>query len=141
MREWSSDGERADGSVSRMLIRTFALLLLLLAGTHAFARAGDPLEDVDPDFMRSFDAQYEKVWGDGAVSAKQKQLAGIALGVTIKCEICTKYHVREAWKRGATRDEIVEMLRVALVGGGSGGIPTMRAAAQQLLELEKEKAR
>jgi AhpD family alkylhydroperoxidase len=115
------------------------LLLLLLATPATASRAADPIEEIDPAFTKEFDGLYGRVWGDGAVSAKHKQLAGIALGVTLKCDVCTRFHLREAKRLGATREEIVEMLRVALVGGGSGGIPTMRAAAAQLLELEKEK--
>jgi len=78
--------------------------------------------------MATFSRQYHTTFGDGAVPAKYKDLAGSVLSVAVKCEECLTFHVKAAIKHGATRAEIVEMLRVALVAGGSAGLPTMGAA-------------
>lgn len=92
--------------------------------------AEDPITGNDPAFMKVFGEQYDKTFAEGAVPAKYKELAGAVLSVALKCEGCLKYHVKMAIQHGATRAEIVEMLRVALIAGGSAGIPTMRAAYQ-----------
>jgi AhpD family alkylhydroperoxidase len=88
----------------------------------------DPIVANDPEFMATFTKQYHTTFADGAVPAKYKDLAGAVLSVAVKCEDCLTSHVKSAIRHGATRAEIVEMLRVALVAGGSAGLPTMGAA-------------
>jgi len=119
----------------RSIVRAVASLTLLAAlpGTPPAAAATaapatDPITANDPDFMATFSNQYHTTFGDGAVPAKYKDLAGAVLSVAVKCEECLTFHIKAAIKHGATRAEIVEMLRVALVAGGSAGLPTMGAA-------------
>ena len=92
------------------------------------APAEDPIVTNDRAFMTTFGEQYHTTFGDGAVPAKYKDLAGAVLSVAVKCEECLTFHTKAAIKHGATRAEIVEMLRIALVAGGSSGLPTMGAA-------------
>lgn len=92
--------------------------------------AEDPITANDRPFMTEFEKQYGIAFGDGAVPAKYKDLSAAVLSVAVKCEGCLKFHIHEAIKHGANRAEIVELLRVALIAGGSAGIPTMRVAYQ-----------
>lgn len=89
----------------------------------------DPIVVNDPAFMATFSAQYKAAFGEGgAIPAKYRQLSGVSLSVVVKCEECIKYHVQAAIKLGATRQEIVEALRIGLLTGGSAGMPAMGAA-------------
>lgn len=88
----------------------------------------DPIVTNDPAFMAVFSEQYKSAFGEGAIPAKYKQLSGATLSVVLKCEECLKSHVQSAIKLGATRQEIVEALRIGLLTGGSAGLPTMGAA-------------
>jgi len=89
----------------------------------------DPIVTNDPEFMATFSQQYKRAFGEGgAIPAKYKQLSGATLSVVVKCEDCLKYHVQMAINLGATRQEIVEALRIGLLAGGSAGMPTMGAA-------------
>lgn len=119
-----------------ILLAGFATLAVAAAGTASAqpAKPVDPIEANDPDFIKVFGEQYEKAFGEGAISAKNKQLSGATLSVVVKCADCLKYHVKMAIKLGATRQEIVEALRIGLVAGGSAGIPTMRTAYQWMDE-------
>jgi AhpD family alkylhydroperoxidase len=92
----------------------------------------DPITANDRAFMTVFEGQYDKTFADGAVPAKYKDLGAAVLSVAVKCEGCLKFHIKQAIQHGATRAEIVEMMRVALVAGGSAGIPTMRSAYQAM---------
>lgn len=107
-----------------------AAALPTLEAAHAAPPPADPITANDPQFMATFSDQYHITFGDGAVPAKYKDLAGAVLSVAVKCEECLTFHVKAAIRHGATRAEIVEMLRVALVAGGSAGLPTMGAAYQ-----------
>ena len=89
----------------------------------------DPIVINDPAFMATFSTQYKAAFGEGgAIPAKYRQLSGVSLSVVVKCEECIKYHVQAAIKLGATRQEIVEALRIGLLTGGSAGMPAMGAA-------------
>jgi AhpD family alkylhydroperoxidase len=100
-----------------------------MAGSaQAAAVTQDPVVTNDPAFMAVFGEQYKSAFGDGAIPAKYKQLSGATLSVVVKCEECLKYHVQMAMRLGATRQEVVEALRIGLLTGGSAGMPTMGAA-------------
>jgi len=58
----------------------------------------------------------------GEVDAKTKELISIGIALVIRCEYCIVYHVYEALKAGATREEIMEAGMVALTFGAG---PTM----------------
>jgi len=88
----------------------------------------DPIVTNDPAFMAVFADQYKSAFGEGAIPAKYKQLSGATLSVVVKCEDCLRYHVQMAIRLGATRQEIVEALRIGLLTGGSAGMPAMGAA-------------
>jgi AhpD family alkylhydroperoxidase len=92
----------------------------------------DPIVTNDPAFMATFSQQYKAAFGEGAIPAKYKQLSGATLSVVVKCEECLKYHVQNAIKMGASRQEIVEALRIGLLTGGSAGMPTMGAAYAEM---------
>ena len=88
----------------------------------------DPIVTNDPEFMAVFSQQYRSAFGEGAIPAKYKQLSGATLSVVLRCEECLRYHVLLAIQLGASRQEIVEALRIGLLAGGSAGMPTMGAA-------------
>jgi len=96
----------------------------------------DPITANDRAFMRVFESQYGEAFSDGAVPAKYKDLCAAILSVAVKCDGCLKFHIKQAIAHGASRAEVVEMLRVALIAGGSAGIPTMRAAYQVMDEAK-----
>lgn len=96
----------------------------------------DPLNLNDSAFMAIYDEQYERTWSGGAIPAKHKELTGIALSLVGRCEPCLRYHIKQAVEAGATRGEVVEMVRLSLLSGGSIIIPTARYAYAVLDELE-----
>jgi AhpD family alkylhydroperoxidase len=55
---------------------------------------------------------------DGALSSKSKQLIALGIGVTLRCDGCIAYHVHDAMRAGATRQEIMETIGVAVFMGG-----------------------
>jgi len=118
---------------ARLLTGLAAALAISGAGFASRAAAPaippDPIVTNDPEFMADFGQQYKRAFGEGgAIPAKYKQLSGATLSVVVKCEDCLKYHVQMAINLGATRQEIVEALRIGLLAGGSAGMPTMGAA-------------
>ena len=67
--------------------------------------------------MRAREASYE----DGNVAGKHKLLTAMAISVAIRCEPCIKAYVKMALDRGATQEELIEFLNVAMTMQGCPG--------------------
>ena len=74
----------------------------------------------------------------GALEAKVKELMALAIAIAVRCQDCVAYHVHDAIAAGATRQEILETIGVAIMMGG--GPATMYAcdAYEALEQYEKQ---
>lgn len=59
---------------------------------------------------------------DKALSQKHKVLIALGIAITIRCEGCIACHVKGALEAGATKEEIVETIGVAVLMGGGPSI-------------------
>jgi AhpD family alkylhydroperoxidase len=87
-----------------------------------------------PGPMTGFARLHKKAVEDGALSAKTKELMALAVSVAVRCEGCIAYHVRDAVKAGATRQELLETISVAIMMGGG---PASMYAAHALDAIEQ----
>jgi len=78
--------------------------------------------------IKRFFALDGDVYDDGALPRATKELLGLVASTVLRCDDCITYHVIEADRHGATRDQIVEALAIALIVGGSITIPHLRQA-------------
>jgi len=97
-----------------------------------FARAPLPI--------KRFFALDADVYEDGALPRGTKELLGLVASTVLRCDDCITYHVIEAERHGATRDQLVETLAIALIVGGSITIPHLRGAFALLDELRPASA-
>jgi AhpD family alkylhydroperoxidase len=95
----------------------------------------DPFELNDAEFAATFDHLYAAAWGDGAIPAKYKELAGVSISIVTRCEACLAYHLRMAHAQNASKDEFVEAIRLGVLAGGSITIPTARRGYEALHDL------
>ncbi|MEP1932270.1 MAG: carboxymuconolactone decarboxylase family protein [Roseibium sp.] len=65
----------------------------------------------------------------GALDSKTKELMALAIGIGARCDGCLAYHSKAAAKFGATREEIMETIGVAVYMGGG---PSMIYGAEAL---------
>lgn len=79
-----------------------------------------------PGPMSGFARLHKKAVEEGALSAKTKELMALAIGIVIGCDGCIAYHVHDAVVAGATRQEMLETIGVAILMGG--GPASMYAA-------------
>lgn len=86
--------------------------------------------------IKRFFALDGQVYQPGALTAKTKELLGLAASMVLRCDDCISYHVIQAKEAGASRDEIFETFGIALLVGGSIVIPHLRRAVDFLEELE-----
>lgn len=88
--------------------------------------------------MKRFFALDGRVYEDGALPARTKELLGLVASVVLRCDDCISYHMIRCREEGVGEEEIFETLSVALVVGGSITIPHIRRAVALLDELSPE---
>ena len=88
-----------------------------------------PFRKAQPEAMAGFGQLARAAITDGALSAKQKELIALAIGVTQRCSGCIGFHVKALRRLGATRAEVDEALGVAVYMGGG---PALMYAAHAL---------
>ena len=66
-----------------------------------------------PDIHEAFEQFSKKVFADGALPAKTKQLIAVAVAHATQCPYCIRGHTKLARRAGAAPDEIMEAIWVA----------------------------
>jgi AhpD family alkylhydroperoxidase len=66
-----------------------------------------------PEIEAAFDAFNKRVFADGALPAKTKQLIAVAVAHVTQCPYCIKGHTKAALREGATPQEMMEAIWVA----------------------------
>ena len=86
--------------------------------------------------IKRFFALDGRVYEDGALPTKTKELLGLVASLVLRCDDCISYHVIRCREEGVSPEEIFESLSIGLVVGGSITIPHLRRAVALLDELE-----
>lgn len=73
---------------------------------------------------------------EGALSAKVKEMLGLATSMVLRCDDCIKYHLEKCRQYGVTTEELFEIFSVANLVGGTIVIPHTRRALEYWEELE-----
>lgn len=81
-------------------------------------KRGMKLREGNPDVMAAFRALDQASSKPGALDPKFKELICLAIGIAVRCDGCLAYHAKAAIKYGATREEVIEMIGVAVYMGG-----------------------
>jgi AhpD family alkylhydroperoxidase len=83
-----------------------------------------------PEVMAAKQAVGNAAMGDGALSAKVKELIALAISITRECDGCVAAHARGAVRRGASLEEVAEMIGVTVnMNGGPATVWGPRALA------------
>jgi len=82
-----------------------------------------------PDVMKGFSAIAQAALKANALDTKTKELIALAIGVATRCDGCIAFHAEAAVKQGASRDEVLETMGMAIYMGAG---PSVMYAAQAL---------
>ena len=91
-----------------------------------------------PNTMGSFVKLHQEAAKPGALDTKTKELISLAIAITVRCNGCIAFHINDAIKAGATRQEIVEAIGVAILMGGGPSVVYGTEALEALDQFEKE---
>ena len=87
-----------------------------------------------PDVMKGFSSLAQAATVDGVLDKKTKELIALALGVAARCDGCIGFHTQALHQLGATKEEVVETLGMAIYMGGG---PSLMYAAEALDAYEE----
>ena len=91
-----------------------------------------------PATMAAFVRLHKAASADGALDGKTKELIALAIGITVRCDGCIAFHVHDAIQAGATRQDIMETIGVAVFMGGGPSVVYGTEALEALDEFEAE---
>jgi AhpD family alkylhydroperoxidase len=94
-----------------------------------------------PDIVRGYRTITDAGKSTSVLTPKIRELIALAVAVTVQCDGCIVVHTDAALKNGATEEEIIEALGVAVaVKAGSGLIFSTRALDALKAKTGKEAA-
>lgn len=95
----------------------------------SLGQALKPLRQGAPDAMTAFSGLARAALEPKALSTKTKELIALAISVATRCDGCVAFHAEAAVRQGATREEILETMGMAIYMGAG---PSVMYAAQAL---------
>lgn len=84
--------------------------------------------------MRGFSVLAREALKPGALDVKTKELLALGIGVAVRCDGCIGFHAKAAIKAGASREEVLETLSMAIYMGAG---PSMIYAAEALRAFDE----
>ena len=70
-----------------------------------------------PEVMKAFSSLAQAALAEGALDPKTQELIALGISVAVRCDDCIAFHVKAAVDRGATREEVLETLGMAIYMG------------------------
>jgi len=74
------------------------------------------------EVMTAFMGLHKAAFKPGALEVAQKELIALGIGIAARCDGCIGAHVAAAIQAGATRQQLVETIDVAILMGGGPSV-------------------
>jgi 4-carboxymuconolactone decarboxylase len=71
-----------------------------------------------PDIAKGFGSMFGAVMKEGTLTAVQKELIALGIGLAVRCDNCLYAHIQKCVQLGATRQQILETAGVAVMMQG-----------------------
>jgi AhpD family alkylhydroperoxidase len=90
-----------------------------------------------PSTMEAFSKLHHSAQRPGTLDFKTKELIALAIAVSLRCDGCIAFHTHDALQAGATREEVLEALGVAILMGGGPSVIYATHVAEALDQFEE----
>ncbi len=90
----------------------------------------------NPEIMAGFSLLHKAASNDSALDAKTKELIALAIAIVVRCDGCIAFHVHDVLKAGASKEEIVDAIGVAIMMGGGPAVVYGSAALEALKQFD-----
>lgn len=87
-----------------------------------------------PEVMQGFDQLAKTASKAGILDEKTKEFIALAIGISTRCDGCIGFHAKALVRLGATRQEVEEVIAMAVYMGGG---PSLMYAADALRAFEQ----
>jgi AhpD family alkylhydroperoxidase len=91
-----------------------------------------------PEVMKAFSSLARAALEAKALDTKTKELIALGIAVAIRCDACVGFHAAAAVRQGATREEVMETMGMAIYMGAG---PAVMYAAQAVEAFDQFAAR
>jgi AhpD family alkylhydroperoxidase len=92
-----------------------------------------------PEVMKAFSAIAQAALAPGALDAKTKELIALGISVAVRCDDCIGFHVKAAVDQGASREEVLETLGMAIYLGAGPSVMYASRALGAFTQFEAAK--
>ena len=106
---------------------------------HATAELAAARKKLGPDTHDAFMNFSQRVFAEGALSTKAKQLIAVAVAHVTQCPYCIRGHTKAALRHGASAEEIMESIWVASEMRAGAAYAHAALALDTIDELTHEK--
>ena len=93
-----------------------------------------------PEVMKAFADMAQAARSGKALDSKTKELIALAISVAVRCDDCIAFHVKAAFEQGASRDEVAEVLGMAIYMGAGPSAMYASHAFEAYSQFEARKA-
>jgi AhpD family alkylhydroperoxidase len=102
--------------------------------TSNISRGIGEIRGHQPNVLKAFNDLAQAATSPGALDKKTKELIALALGVAAHCDGCIGFHTQTLRKLGATDEEVIEALGMAVYMGGG---PSLMYAAEAIQAFQQ----
>jgi AhpD family alkylhydroperoxidase len=92
-----------------------------------------------PDVMKAFAGMAQAATSAKALDAKTKELIAVGIAVAVRCDDCIGFHIKAAIEQGASRDELLETLGMAIYMGAGPSVMYASHALEAFAQFERAK--
>ncbi len=75
-----------------------------------------------PEVMKGFSGLAQAALAPHVLDGKTKELIALAISVAVRCDDCIAFHAKAAVERGASREEVLEALGIAIYMGAGPSV-------------------
>jgi AhpD family alkylhydroperoxidase len=93
-----------------------------------------------PDVMKAFGAMAVAATAPKALDGKTKELIALAISVALRCDDCIGFHARAAVEKGASQEEVLEALGMAIYMGAGPSVMYANHALEAFVQYANKAA-
>jgi AhpD family alkylhydroperoxidase len=105
---------------------------------HDLSQSLKELRAGTPETMKAFSSLARAALEPKALDMKTKELLALGIAVAVRCDACIAFHAEAALKQGASREEIMETMGLAIYMGAG---PSVMYAAEAVEAFDQFSAR
>src|SRR5690348_9924335 len=92
--------------------------------------------ELQPETEAAFQAFSQKVFADGTLTAKMKQIIAVAVAHVTQCPYCINGHTKAAMRQGATQQELMEAIWIAVEMRAGGAYAHTAISLTAMMDYE-----